>query len=453
MRCGRVSPPWARPLLWAGPLLGVTAALWATPAVAREVQLDGRASLRGLYSTDSGDHPRVGILFLDTDARAEGLTDAGLRAELDAGFILDATDARERRFGQTESLDQVRQLFVEQADVVGDLGVAAGRRLIAEAGNAWVDGVDLELSLDGGRATLGLYGGLAPDRLDYSLDTDQQATGVYGTLHREGLDTSLAYNAQLRGGALDRHYGFHRIHYRVAPGLFVASYLLVDFLDGPGITTLLASADYTPVPALNVALNVSRYSVERYRDETVYRNVVEPNQVLLLGDEVVDLVYDRVRLSVSLRFWGSLYQYQSLEFKARSQDGREAWIYTIGLRDEDLLGAGTRVDLRTTFDNDFQSDALLVALDVEQDLGARLIASGRATWFDGRTVGRATERGRTFDEAQRVVLVGAALGWRATKAHRIDVDYDGVYETELQDARNQEDLFIHTLMGRYSWLF
>ncbi len=427
----------------------------ASPARGREIDLGGRVTLRGLYSADDAGNPAVGILFLDTDARAERLTEGDLRLVLDAGFVLDATDARERRFGETESLDQVRQLYVEQPKLIGALDVAVGRRLIHEAGNAWVDGVDAELWFDEGRSSVGLYGGLAPDRIDYALETDQQAVGLYGTFHRDGLDASLAYNAQIRAGALDRHYAFNRVPARLLAGLYVAPYRLIDFVGGPNITTLLGSVDYTPpaAPALNVALNVSRYSVERYRDQAVYRNVVEPNQALVLGDEVVELVYDRARLSGSLRVGRSLYHYQSIEYKHRSQDGLDAWLYTIGLRDDDLLGWGTRADVRTSFKNNFQSDSYLVALDLDHDLGASWWLAGRATWFSGRTVGRATERGRTFDEAQTILLLGGTVGWRATRHHRFDLDYDGVLEAELQDARNQEDLFIHTVMGRYSWLF
>ena len=45
----------------------------------------------------------------------------------------------------------------------------------------------------------------------------------------------------------------------------------------------------------------------------------------------------------------TVYHYQSVEYKVRSQDDRDAWVYTIGLRDDDFMRWGTRVDLRTTF--------------------------------------------------------------------------------------------------------
>ena len=74
-------------------------------------------------------------------------------------------------------------------------------------------------------------------------------------------------------------------------------------------------------------------------------------------------------------------------------------------------------------------------------------------WAHQRTVDRTTERGRSFDEAQSIVLFGLGSTWRVRANHHFDVDYDGVLETELQDQRNAENLFIHTGMLRYSWLY
>ncbi|MEZ4463086.1 MAG: hypothetical protein R3F60_06875 [bacterium] len=426
----------------------------ASPAgAAGPTEVDGRVSLRAVFSADAPNNPATFLSFLETDARARGLTASDLRLVLDATFILDVTETNERRFGETERLDQIRSLYAEQPGIAGRLDLRVGRRIIPEAGNAWVDGVDAQLWLDPDRASVGLYGGLAPDPFDRAFTTTFQAAGLYGTLHRPGFTASAAYNTVLRDTALDRQFVFNRLHWKVAEGLFLASYLVVDFVDVPEVTTLLGTVDYTPVRPLNLTLTVSRYSIEQYRDQTVYRNIIEPNQALLLGNEVVDLVYNRVRASGTLRVARSLFHYQSVEYKQRSQDGREAWLYTIGLREEDLLDLGLRADLQGQVANEFQSDTALVALDLRRDFGSKVTLGGRLGWFDGRTVGRATERGRAFDEAQRILLVGASLAWRATAAHHLDLIYDGVGETELQDQRNGQNLFIHTAMARYSWLY
>lgn len=456
---------------WPAYAIGVMAmASMPSYVIGAETDLAGRVSLRGLYSTDGlATSPDVGFLFLEASARAENLTDGGLRIALDGTFLLDATDARERRFGRTESLDQVRQLYVEQPGLLGDrLDVIAGRRIIAEAGNAWVDGLELRLHLTD-QAAVGLYGGLAPDPIDYALDLDRQASGAYATYQGDGIDAAVAYNVELttrsepvdRGetlppipppdSLLDRHYAFGRVHLELTEDLYLATYLLADFATEPRITTLLGSLDYTPTRAVNLTLNVSRYSLAQYRDEVIYRNVVEPNQALVLGDEVIDLTYDRARLSGALRFGSSYRHYQAIEYKRRSLDGRDAWGYTIGLQDSDLFGFGTRADVHARFQDNFQSDSVLVGLELEQDIGSDFTVDARFTWFDGKTVD--TERARAFDEAQRVYLMGLTVLWRINRMHRVDLSWDGVYEDELQDARNQNALFIHTVMGRYTLLF
>jgi hypothetical protein len=412
---------------------------------------EGRVSLRGLYSADDGDAtPTVGMLYLDTILRAQGLWGGATSLEVDAGFVLDATDAEERRFGRTDSLDQVRQLFVGHDGVLGSVDVRLGRRLVMDAGNGWVDGVDATVAISKS-AALGVYGGLSPDPVDYALRTDAQATGVYGTWKSDALRSSAAYNAVLRGGDLDRQFVFQRNHWRVTRQLFLASYLVADFARGGDVTTLLGSADYSPTRAVNLGLNVSRYSVERYRDQRVYRNVVEPNQALVLGDEVAELVYDRVRGSAGVRLFDGLYHYHALEWKRRSQDARNAWLYTLGARHDDVLGSGLRADARVTLSNHFASDSVLAGVDLARDVGATWTVTGRLTWYDGRTVGRDTERGRTFDEAQEILLAGGSFTWRPSQHHQLDMDYDLVREAELQDVRNEGRIWVHTLMGRYTW--
>lgn len=449
--------------------LGTVALLMGVipPAAAKEVDVDGRVALRALFSDDGLEITQraqaVFIAFLETDAEVTNLTEGGLKLALDGTFVLDATDTRERRFGKTESLDQIRQAYVEQPDLFGVLDVAAGRRLIAEAGNAWVDGLELRLRFFDG-AVLGAYGGLAPDPIDYALDLDRQATGTYVGYRDERLDVSAAYNVEFntrdaelyRGEVqpapelLDRHYGFGRVHLKIVDGLYIATYAVVDLATEPRVTTLLGSIDYKPSNKVELGINISRYSLAQYRDEIIYQNVVEPNQALILGDEVLDLSYDRARFWVGLRF-GPRYHYQSIEYKQRSLDGQDSWHYTIGLRDDDLFGLGTRADIQAQLRDNFVSDSALLALTLQHDISSKITLDGRFTFFDGQSVDN--ERARAFDEAQRVLIMGLSAYWRISRQHQVDVMYDGIYETELQDARNDGSLFIHTGMARYNFLF
>ena len=145
--------------------LGPGALLLLLPVVApaKDATLGGSVRLRALHSVDSGDNPSVTFGFLDTDARATSLTEGGLELRLDATFLWDVEQANERRYGVTESFDQVRQLYARQPLLEGRLLLTGGRQLLWDAGNAWIDGVTAELRFANDDAGVGLFGGLAPD--------------------------------------------------------------------------------------------------------------------------------------------------------------------------------------------------------------------------------------------------------------------------------------------------
>ncbi|MEE2787378.1 MAG: hypothetical protein VX589_08570 [Myxococcota bacterium] len=435
--------------------LGPSALAQVLPSAAETPQkasVDGRLSNRALYSWDNGDaSQQVLIAFFETDVRAQNLTSWSTGLVLDATFIGDLTEANERRFGETETIQRVRQLYIIHPGIAGRLDVSVGRRLITEAGNGWVDGVDTRYRLSPGMH-LGLYGGLRPDQNDFSVTTDYQTAGTYFTMRLRRFDADIAYNAVVKDG-LDRQFVFFRTHAKLAEKLFVSTYAVADLQENSDLTTVIGTVDYSPTQPLNLTLTYSRYSLEQYRDTVIYRNVIEPNQALILGDEIINLVYNRLRLTSSARFWRRFYVYQSVEYKRRSQDNLDAWLYTIGARDDDFMGWGTRVDVRSTFRNNFRSDSWLLALDVDHDLTRSVSVNLRATRFDGRTIDRLSERGRTFDEAQRIFLIGGGLYWRASRSHLFTFDYDGIYETDLVDQRNDIALFIHTMMTRYAYYF
>ena len=140
-----------------------------------------------------------------------------------------------------------------------------------------------------------------------------------------------------------------------------------------------------------------------------------------------------------------------LEVKHRSQDNRNGALYTTGVRDDDFFGLS--LDLRGTIERGYQSDTWLVAYQLNGDLGRNFSWESHGTVVDSRTIDRFTERGRTFDEAQRIYLLGGVLHGRVGRIHRFSISYDAVLETELQDARNQDAIFVHTGMFRYQLRF
>ena len=207
-----------------------------------------------------------------------------------------------------------------------------------------------------------------------------------------------------------------------------------------------------PTRQLTLSLNVSRYAIEQYRNAVIFQNVVEPNQALILGNEVINLVYNRARLSLSYRFLKRYYLYQMLEVKHRSQDGRQGALYTMGVRDNDFIG-NLAFDIRGTVERGYQSDTWLLATQIDGDIGRQWSWEVHSTVVDSRTIDRFTERGRTFDEAQRIFLIGGVLHTRIARLHQLSMTYDFVIETELQDARNQDQLQVHTGMFRYQMRF
>ncbi len=442
------------------------ALLMAGQVCAKEADLDGRVALRVIHSVYDDDRaPDVTFLFLETDAVAADLTGPdGLRLQLDATFVVDQTNdvarldgpapAHDRRFGRTESLDQVRQLYATQPKLFGQLDVSLGRMYVESAGNPWVDGLDIEFWLDKRRASIGLYGGVRPDPFDHSVSTDQQATGVYGTFHRDGFDSALGLNLVLRDGETDRQFLFNRTHTKLTDGLYLATYVTLDTADEVETAILLLTVDYTPVRAFNITLSLTRYSLERYRDQTIYHDVVEENQAVILGDEVVDLLYQRARLSLTYRFYRTLVHYQWLEYKHRQQDDADAWFYTLGLREESLAGTGLEVDVRAALRNNFKSDSWRVGVDLAKDLPLRLSVSGWVSYLSARSIDHSPGLPqRTFDELQEMLWIGLQLSWRPARTHHLHGVYDLRRETELQDARNSDAAVVHTLMARYAWVF
>ncbi len=426
--------------------------LWSTFAFG-QTEWDGRLSIRNVYSEDNDDvvGRRVLISFIDVDLRGTKLTSSDLSLELDSTFIWDDTEAKERRFGQTESIQRIRRATLTQPFMSRRLVAAVGRSLIAESGNAWVDGIRLEWKLN--REThLGAYGGLRPLPLDFAVNTDYQTTGVYAR-YRLGSELEMdgGYNLIFRDG-LDRQFVFHRSHYRPNRRWSFFNYATFDATNDPEFSTLLGGVHVRPNRKLTLSLNVSRYAIEQYRNAVIFQNVVEPNQALILGNEVINLIYNRARLSISYRFLKQYYLYQMLEVKHRSQDARQGALYTMGVRDNDFFG-GLAFDIRGTVERGYQSDTWLLATQIDGDIGRQWSWELHSTVVDSRTIDRFTERGRTFDEAQRIFLIGGVLHTRIDRLHHLSLIYDFVVESELQDARNQDLLQVHTGMFRYQMRF
>ena len=220
----------------------VSLTLLISVPVLAEADLDGRMAIRTIYATDDGPIDKtVFINFLDADIDATGLGPFGTRIVLDSTFMFDATQVAEHRFGATESMQRIRQLYVGQAAFGDRFHVNIGRRIIPETGNAWFDGVELLARLSEGWR-LGVYGGLKPEPHSFYPSTEQQVAGSFATFRRDGLSSDLGYNVVLRDG-FDRQFVFSRVHYRPFSKFYISTYLTADLLDDPDVTTLLTTVD------------------------------------------------------------------------------------------------------------------------------------------------------------------------------------------------------------------
>ena len=419
-----------------------------------QTSADGRLTIRNYISGDTSqtyNSPQLYLSFLEADLHLKDITSSGLSLDLDSTFILDISQANERRFGETERFDQVRQLILTQK--FDHLTLSFGRRLISESGNAWVDGLDIKYHFDQKHTAVGFYGGLSPDRFDRSLTLDYQALGLYLDHQKKPLSFSLAYNLILLQGELDRQFLYQRTHYKIAEGLFATNYLILDFVDEPQITTFLGTVDYTPIKALNLIINLSQYSLEQYRNQTIYRDIIEPNQALILGNEIINLTYQRLRLSGAWWFNNKLRSYLSTELKSRAQDGRKAYIYTAGINQSNLLNSKVDLDIQLQIAQNFRTDTVIVALSLRRDLGSQFSIDGRLSSFSGELLDDGTDRQALFEEAQRIFLFGLSAVGRITRSHQVLATYDGVYESEIADYKSDEAITIHTLSFFYSYLY
>ena len=229
--------------------------------------------------------------------------------------------------------------------------------------------------------------------------------------------------------------------------------MILDLINDPQMTTLLSTLDYSPHQTLNFTLSFTQYSLEQYRNQVVYRDIIEPNQALILGNEVINLTYQRLRLSTSVRFARIWRQYTMVELKSRAQDGRRAQVYTAGLTNDDLWGSGVELDLRLQVAQQFKTDNVILALTVRRDITPWLSLDGRVTTFSGESLDEPTDRQRLFSEAQKIYLFGFSLVSRLSKAHQIFLTYDSIYESEISDYKSDEAIMIHTLSIAYSYLY
>lgn len=430
-------------------------------------KLDGRFSVRDVYSFDNQTGFDIHLSFLDADLRGQDLARVGgarLNFNLDSRFLLDWTGdtiiatsefsripvrRQERRFGETQTFADVNQLYVQLEDL-GPLNLTGGRVWLYEAGGAWVDGAHLELKFSDGWSA-GFYGGLQPDPYDYLPTTDRQTSGSFVQFSGQRVQASLAYTTQLLNLTLDRHFVFSRAHWSVPTGtwsrsLFLSYYASLDLQnEDPTFTTLFTNASWWFNDALNFSAHYARFATSRIRDPAQRRALPDDNQRELLGNQINIGAYQQVRLSLTERF-NHYNLYQQIDFRSRNQiDERSAIYYRAGVRDNGFLGTQLFLHGRLTVRNNFWSDSTEFMLESGYRFGTSLELDGALIYQTGRSL--------VANQSQDVYFGDLRATWSFTPEIYLSLDYNATLETGIiqEEDATQGDLLVHTLFSRFTY--
>jgi len=433
---------------------------------------DGRLSLRDVFSVDSQTDNDIHILFADADFRGLDMArvaDAKLNVRLESRFLLDFTQdeglantslftdeagarqRNERRFGETQTVADVRSAFAE-LEGLGRFDLSAGRIWFFESGGAWVDGLAATFHFaDQWGATL--FGGLQPDPYSYGLTAARQTAGTFVAFEDRTASWSLGYTLDLLDGGIDRHFVSSRGHWAVpwtaVRGFFLSYYLTADLQTeaSPQLTTAFANSSLWVNDTLNFGLNVARFSNIQYvrSHAETGGNFAEPNQRSLLGLDTNLGTYDQVRFSTAERF-GGVYLYQQIDLRRRDTIAPgDATYYSVGVRDSDLLETGVFWHARLTVRNNFQSDSSELFVEVARQFGSTFELDGSVAFLTGRS--------QVAPQTQDVLVYDLRGVYNFSPALYFALDYELSQETNVvqEELETSGDLLVHTVFTRLTW--
>ncbi len=440
--------------------------------LAADTSYQGRLAARHVITTDSQGF-QAQLLFFDADLDVKELARFGdkgrLNFMLNSRFLLDFTQSQrisnneftgdgiqlnERRFGQTQTFADVRELYVEAEDL-GPVDIRAGRVWLFQAGGAWADGAQLQYNLSRNWST-GIFGGLQPDPFDYLPTADRQTAGTYAAYEADRFQFSGAYTAQLFGGNLDRHYLFSRAHWSVPTGnwgksLFLSYYASLDLpnadaqVDDPVLTSFFTNATYWANNTLNFSVHYARFATSRLADPRQNRFAAEENQRPLLGNVINQGAYDQVRLSAVQRF-SHYHVYQQIDIRDRNLlDQRTAIYYRAGIRDSGFLGTNLFLHGRLTVRNNFLSDSTEFLVEAGHRFGTSFEIDAAFAYQTGGSL--------IALQDQDVFFANARASYDFTPDIYLSLDYDLTVETNIQqeELETAGSLLVHTVFTRLSY--
>ncbi len=435
------------------------------------VTTDGRLSVSDAFVFDNKDFD-AHLIFLDVDLGLRRLAQVGeghLNFKLDSRFMFDLTQDRnistseftgvavknnERRFGETQTPADVRELYVELADL-GSLDLQVGRVWIYQAGGAWADGANLIYHFDSQWAQ-GLFGGLRPDPFDYLPTTNRQTAGTFTEFTGDRAIFSAAYTAELLDGELDRHFAFSRGHWSVPMGDFTRSLFLSYFasidlpnsgaeVDSPTATTFFTNATWWVTDNLNFSTHYARFATSKLRDPAQTAIKAEPNQEAILGNQVAQGPYDQIRLSAVQRF-DHYHVYQQIDFRSRKLlDQERAIYYSAGVRDTGFLGTDIFLHGQVTVRNNFLSESTEFLLEGGTRFDSSVQLEGGLAFLTGTSL--------IGIQDQDVIFANARGSVDLLSSFTLSIDYELTAETNIQqeEIETAGDLLVHTIFSRLTY--
>ncbi len=527
-------------------LVLVLACQWSVAASAQapppKLEPRGRVSVRDHYLMDDDDAHTTHVLTSDLDVSMPRIGGSGVSILVDAQFRKDLSthpdpDGQQQLYRQKDPAseggkdylgraergfgpirggalgDYVKSAYVEYAGIADLVTVQAGRMLLTDLGQTWVDG----LVVKGGNVQgleLGAFGGLSPDPMTYGFTTDRNTFGAFAGWNSPKGIFKVAFNQSSAEGELDRRFLFSSGHASLFDALFLSYSATVDlagrrltFADddwagenpkyedlGPMLTLGFANLLWWITPQVSLNLSATTYRNVPFRvtrqgyvptelDRDVLKKMLETKQEdpaslasyiqrLYLGDGTNYDPYYSVRLSPAYRFADGYYAYVSLDYKTRELDGRDAKFISFGARTDDLLGSGVFAKLEYTARNNFLSDSdewflalsrkFFEVLDIGVN-GTLIDGKSMATTFGRDLLLRLKEQGddpstagevsdRRLDQRQTVWLLGASVDVDITTRLYLMLDYEYTHESLVaEDDQGSDELVIHALNARLTW--
>lgn len=513
----------------------------ASGVAAQKLEPRGRISLRDYYLLDNQSEHTTHLLGADLDLFVPRIAGTGVSVLIDGEIRKDLsyhppqTD-KEEQYDQTDphgerdgdylgrsdrSLgrirggtlgDYVRNAWLEYAGIGGMLAAQAGRMMLTDLGQVWVDGALLRLEKNG--FLLGAFGGLAPDPFDYGFNSDNQSLGGFAGYTGRSLVLRLAFDHAMVGGETDRQFVFSSGHVGLFDQLFVSYSATVDLAGqkvvfpagdwqgkepkredlGPQLTMGFFNVLWWATPSVSFTLTGDTFRNVPFRksqptywptelDRDVLKKMLEQKaedrsslpsyiQRLYLGDSTAFPAYYGLRFSPALRFGERWYGFIALDWRSRELDGEEARFIATGVRGEDVLGSGIAARLEYTARNGFLSDSNEIFASLSRKLFGRVDLGLYATVLEGRSMAKTfgrdlllalREQGANprdapgvstdrLDQRQTVWLGGVSLDIDITSRLYLVLDYELTRESlAAEDAQDEGELVIHGFNGRLTW--